>query len=33
MPKTVVKGMGWFVWLKATEGNVFALWESDGKAA
>jgi predicted enzyme related to lactoylglutathione lyase len=33
MPKTAVKGMGWFVWLKDTEGNVFALWESDGKAA
>ena len=33
MPKTAVKEMGWFVWLKDTEGNVFALWETDGKAA
>ena len=32
MPKTAVKEMGWFVWLKDTEGNVFALWETDGKA-
>ena len=33
MPKTAVKEMGWFVWLKDTEGNVFALWETDGEAA
>jgi predicted enzyme related to lactoylglutathione lyase len=32
-PKTAVKGMGWLAWLKDTEGNVFALWETDGKAA
>jgi uncharacterized protein len=33
MPKTAVKEMGWFAWLKDTEGNVFGLWETDGKAA
>jgi hypothetical protein len=33
MPKTPVKGMGWFAWLKDTEGNVFGLWQSDEKAA
>jgi len=33
MPKTPVKGMGWFAQLKDTEGNVFALWEMDDKAA
>jgi predicted enzyme related to lactoylglutathione lyase len=33
MPKTPVKGMGWFAHLKDTEGNVFAIWEMDGKAA
>jgi predicted enzyme related to lactoylglutathione lyase len=33
MPKTPVKGMGWFAWLKDTEGNVFAIWQSDEKAA
>jgi predicted enzyme related to lactoylglutathione lyase len=33
MPKTPVKGMGWFAYLKDTEGNVFAIWEMDGKAA
>jgi hypothetical protein len=33
MPKTPVKGMGWFAWLKDTEGNVFAIWETDEKAA
>ena len=32
-PKTAVKGMGWLAWLKDTEGNVLALWETDGKAA
>jgi predicted enzyme related to lactoylglutathione lyase len=33
MPKTAVKGMGWFAWLRDTEGNVFALWQRDEKAA
>jgi predicted enzyme related to lactoylglutathione lyase len=33
VPKTPVKGMGWFVWLKDTEGNVFAIWQTDEKAA
>ena len=29
MPKTPVKAMGWFSVLKDTEGNVFALWQTD----
>ncbi|HWC02691.1 MAG TPA: VOC family protein [Methylomirabilota bacterium] len=33
MPKTPVKGMGWFAWLKDTEGNVFGIWQTDEKAA
>jgi predicted enzyme related to lactoylglutathione lyase len=33
MPKTPVKGMGWFAYLTDTEGNVFAIWETDEKAA
>ena len=33
MPKTAVKGMGWFAWLNDTEGNVFAIWQTDEKAA
>jgi predicted enzyme related to lactoylglutathione lyase len=33
MPKTPVKAMGWFSVLKDTEGNVFALWQTDEKAA
>jgi predicted enzyme related to lactoylglutathione lyase len=33
MPKTPVKGMGWFAWLKDTEGNVFGIWQTDGAAA
>jgi uncharacterized protein len=33
MSKTPVKGMGWFAWLKDTEGNVFAIWQTDEKAA
>jgi predicted enzyme related to lactoylglutathione lyase len=32
MPKTPVPGMGWFAWLKDTEGNVVGIWESDEKA-
>ena len=33
MPKTAVTGMGWFTWLSDTEGNVFAIWQTDAKAA
>jgi predicted enzyme related to lactoylglutathione lyase len=33
MAKTPVKGMGWFAYLKDPEGNVFAIWETDAKAA
>lgn len=32
-PKTPVPGMGWFVQFKDTEDNVFAIWETDPKAA
>jgi predicted enzyme related to lactoylglutathione lyase len=33
VPKTAVKGMGWFAQLKDTEGNTFAIWQLDDKAA
>jgi predicted enzyme related to lactoylglutathione lyase len=33
MPKTAVKGMGWFAQLKDPEGNVFAIWQPDERAA
>ncbi|TAH35521.1 MAG: VOC family protein [Planctomycetota bacterium] len=33
VPKMPVQGMGWFVWLKDTEGNVFGIWQTDEKAA
>ena len=33
MPKTPVPGMGWFVYLKDTEGNIFGLWQVDPNAA
>jgi predicted enzyme related to lactoylglutathione lyase len=33
MPKTAVKGMGWFAYLRDPEGNVFAIWQTDEKAA
>ena len=33
LPKTAVKGMGWFAYLRDTEGNVFAIWQRDGAAA
>ena len=33
MAKTPVKGMGWFAWLKDTEGNVFGIWQTDDAAA
>lgn len=32
MPKSPVPGMGWFAQLADTEGNVFAIWESDANA-
>jgi predicted enzyme related to lactoylglutathione lyase len=33
MPKTPVPGMGWFAQLRDTEGNVFAIWQTDATAA
>lgn len=33
MGKTPVPGMGWFAQLTDTEGNVFAMWETDPAAA
>jgi uncharacterized protein len=33
VPKMPVQGMGWFVQLKDTEGNVFAIWQNDEAAA
>jgi predicted enzyme related to lactoylglutathione lyase len=33
MGKTPVPGMGWFAQLTDTEGNLFAVWESDKSAA
>ena len=33
LPKTPVPGMGWFIYLKDTEGNIFGLWENDTSAA
>ena len=33
MGKTPVPGMGWFAQLTDTEGNLFAVWESDTHAA
>jgi predicted enzyme related to lactoylglutathione lyase len=33
MPKTAVPGMGWFLYIKDTEGNIFGVWESDPNAA
>lgn len=32
MPKTPVPGMGWFLYIKDTEGNILGLWENDPKA-
>src|SRR5260370_38843997 len=29
MPKTPGKGMGWFAWLKASQGSVFGIWPPD----
>jgi predicted enzyme related to lactoylglutathione lyase len=33
MGKTPVPGMGWFAQLTDTEGNVFAVWETDMSSA
>jgi predicted enzyme related to lactoylglutathione lyase len=33
LPKTAVPGMGWFLYIKDTEGNIFGIWESDPTAA
>lgn len=32
MSKTPVPGMGWFAQIRDTEGNVFAVWETDAAA-
>ena len=32
MPKSPVPGMGWFAQCQDTEGNVFALWQTDASA-
>ncbi|MBA3344133.1 MAG: VOC family protein [Gemmatimonadales bacterium] len=32
MPKSPVPSMGWFAQLSDTEGNVFAIWQTDPKA-
>jgi predicted enzyme related to lactoylglutathione lyase len=32
IPRSPVPGMGWFAHFQDTEGNVFALWESDASA-
>lgn len=32
MPRRPVPGMGWFAQLTDTEGNVFALWQTDSNA-
>ncbi len=33
VPKSPVPGMGWFAHFVDTEGNVFALWQTDESAA
>ena len=33
VPRTPVPGMGWFAQLKDTEGNIFAVWQTDAAAA
>jgi predicted enzyme related to lactoylglutathione lyase len=33
LPKTAVPGMGWFAYLKDTEGNIFGIWAADPTAA
>jgi uncharacterized protein len=32
MPKTPVPGMGWFLYIKDTEGTILGLWELDPTA-
>jgi len=32
-PKTAVPNMGWFAMLTDPQGNAFAMWQSDSKAA
>jgi predicted enzyme related to lactoylglutathione lyase len=32
VPKMPVPGMGWFIWLKDPEGNVFGIWQDDPSA-
>jgi predicted enzyme related to lactoylglutathione lyase len=32
VPKTAVPGMGWFCYIKDTEGNLIGLWETDPNA-
>jgi uncharacterized protein len=32
LPKTPVPGMGYFLYLKDTEGNIIGLWENDQSA-
>ena len=32
VPKTPVPGMGWFLYIKDTEGNILGLWCDDPKA-
>jgi hypothetical protein len=33
LPKQAVPGMGWFSYVKDTEGNIIGLWENDPSAA
>ncbi|MGH7265832.1 MAG: VOC family protein [Candidatus Rokuibacteriota bacterium] len=33
LPKMPVPGMGWFAQLQDTEGNIFAVWQTDAAAA
>jgi predicted enzyme related to lactoylglutathione lyase len=33
LPKSPVPGMGWFAQFLDTEGNCFAVWQSDESAA
>ena len=32
LPKSPVPGMGWFAYIKDTEGNILGLWETDPNA-
>ena len=33
LPRTPVPGMGWFLYIKDTEGNILGLWQTDPGAA